>query len=294
MRSQYSEWYQPTDPEKTRIWNEGLVVFDANALLGLYRMERAAAERVLDLLDYLGDRFWIPHRVGLEYHRNRSRVLREQAEAYDKLRNRLKAFGAEMEQSSMRHGVLESGSFSREVRVKIAELCETLDGLEAKHPFPPKDRLASPDQILDRLDQVVGSCVGEQIELSDELRLQAQTRMENKVPPGYRDNAKDEEDRRFGDILVWWGLLDLVGKLPAADAGILFVTDDAKDDWWSMEGAQRLGPRPELTREALDRGAKSFWMQSLVSFVKSGETHLSWEPLKIEVTVPEDSDRETD
>ena len=68
----------------------------------------------------------------------------------------------------------------------------------------------------------------------------------------------------------------------AAVNGVLFVTEDLKEDWWRLEKhegrpSQRLGPRPELAIEAREAGAALFWMQTLTGFIHSGASHLGWE-----------------
>jgi|GEM_PF-2049451 len=63
----------------------------------------------------------------------------------------------------------------------------------------------------------------------------------NKVPPGYKDAAKD--DRGIGDLLIWLTILSL-GK--ERKKPLVFVTGDEKSDWFYRSDNRGLFPRYEL------------------------------------------------
>lgn len=276
MRAQFREWYPIEADELGLTWSEGMVVLDSGALLGLYRMAEPTANFTLELMDWLEDRLWVPYQAAYEFHKNRLGVIEKQARAYEDLRDGLKKFPSKLEERVGRHGVLRSASFFDEVRRKATELVRFVDELEAQHPWPPADRLNSSDPILKRLDQILDGRVGTKLEFDAERVAEAEQRLANEIPPGYRDNWKGN-GREFGDLLVWWECLAEVAESEYARNGVLLVTEDMKDDWWWIENGQRLGPRRELVAEALTAGAGSFWIQSLVGFSRSGADHRGWE-----------------
>lgn len=65
-----------------------------------------------------------------------------------------------------------------------------------------------------------------------------------KLPPGYKDAAKD--DQGIGDLLIWYTILDLAKK---QKKNVLFVSADQKPDWWCQSEGQPLYPRYELIDE---------------------------------------------
>jgi hypothetical protein len=81
MREQFAHFYAPDEDATASAMRTGLVVPDTNVLLGLYKVQRTARRELGAALGKLGDRLWIPHQVGLEFHRNRLSVIAEQ-EAY--------------------------------------------------------------------------------------------------------------------------------------------------------------------------------------------------------------------
>jgi hypothetical protein len=64
------------------------------------------------------------------------------------------------------------------------------------------------------------------------------------LPPGYKDQAKD--DTGIGDYLVWMAILSL-GEKHKKD--LAFVTGEQKADWFVRSGKSGIYPRPELLAE---------------------------------------------
>lgn len=277
MRGVFREWYAPTTDELTRLWDKGLIVLDASAMLGLYRMAQSAADVALELLDWLKDRVWVPYQAGLEFHQNRLGVIRKQADAYGAVRDELGKFERTLNQHVARHTLLNSTQFLTEVARKMTELTAMVNEFEAQHPWPHPGQLSSVDPVQERLLSLLDSKIGRKLSVTDEMRAEAKRRLEARIPPGYKDRST-AVDGVVGDMVLWWELLAHIRENEAASQGILFVTEDLKEDWWWMEGPERIGPRPELAREALDHGAGLFWMQSLGAFARSGSTHLGWQP----------------
>src|SRR5262249_44459667 len=83
LRELFPGYYRPTEDEFKWLWNEGVVSIDANILLHIYRYSRQLRETLFDLMQRLGDRLWIPHRVAFEFSKNRMRVISGQQKAYD-------------------------------------------------------------------------------------------------------------------------------------------------------------------------------------------------------------------
>jgi hypothetical protein len=86
LREQFAAWYPRSMEERARFVTDGLVALDANVLLHLYRLTPNVRNDVIALLQAPGDRLWIPHQVGEEFHRNRLNVIHEQELAEQKLR----------------------------------------------------------------------------------------------------------------------------------------------------------------------------------------------------------------
>ena len=100
MKSQFSEFYRPSEDEFAELWKKAIFVVDANFLLALYRYSDNTSKKLLELLKTIAqeDQLWIPHQVALEYHTNRLRVIDAQAHQYrntlteiDKIKSRFQS-----------------------------------------------------------------------------------------------------------------------------------------------------------------------------------------------------------
>lgn len=79
------------------MWNEGTFVFDTNVLLNLYRYKKETRDSILEVLEKLQDRIWIPYQVGLEFHRNRLLVISDQNKKMDDFKSSIKNSISEIE-----------------------------------------------------------------------------------------------------------------------------------------------------------------------------------------------------
>ena len=71
MRTTFYEYYVLSEKEIDKLWKEGLIVFDTNVLLSLYRLSHGSLDEVLSVMKGYKNRLWLPHQVGYEYHENR-------------------------------------------------------------------------------------------------------------------------------------------------------------------------------------------------------------------------------
>lgn len=281
MREVFREWYSPSPAEYETLWAEGGMVFDAGALLSLYRSRNTFATRYLDLLDALSERLWLPYQAGHEFHQNRLGEIKKQRSTYDQIRNDIDTFQTRLRQSVARHSVLGSADFLEESARKATELKALLSELEASHGWPPDESPSGDDGILARLDSLFQNRVGEQLVLDEARRADAEVRMQAKTPPGYKD-YQEVSNPIPGDLVIWWELLQEANAGNRFASGVIFVTDDGKEDWWWIDDGRRIGPRVELVREARAAGIPSFWMQTPEAFLRSGARHFGWELEELE------------
>ena len=68
------------------------------------------------------------------------------------------------------------------------------------------------DAIRDRWDELLAGRVGTRLEVDDAWRKQADIRYEEEIPPGFEDRTEDKHARRYGDLILWFELLEHVGR----------------------------------------------------------------------------------
>jgi hypothetical protein len=249
VRDQFRGFYPPKTEELSGLWTEGLVVFDANTLLNLYRYTDQTAAEFLATLTSIQDRVWIPHQAGLEFHRRRLDVMDQQMKAYESIVGAIEGAKKTVAGEVMRfkrHSFLNADRLVAEYQVAISPMLETLREARAKHlDVAPSSPLLDP--LLDTVTEIFAGRVGEAfsaVEL-EAIYGEGRERYAGEIPPGYKDQNKGEPGC-FGDLVIWKEILRKGGELQRPT---IFVTDDAKEDWWRIVRGQTIGPRVELVDE---------------------------------------------
>ena len=94
----------------------------------------------------------------------------------------------------------------------------------------PREQSFSKDDILDKLLLLFDGKVGEGFDKSkiSEIEKEGADRYKKKIPPGYKDNKKSNNN--YGDLIIWKELLQYAKE---NSKGIIFITGDRKEDWWN-------------------------------------------------------------
>ncbi|WFE92733.1 PIN-like domain-containing protein [Micromonospora sp. WMMD987] len=289
MTDGFEGYVTPTPEEYAEVLRTGLVVLDANVLLNLYRYTEALRNDLLAVMSSLADRLWIPHQVLTEFWRNRDRVLRDPRETaktaveLQKIRGQavsvvqswVNRVALKPEQASVIIKGLTEGFDS--VLASVGELNDTV-AIDAA-------RDTNKDMALASLNMILRGKVGEPLS-EDKLAaalIEAQRRIDEKVPPGYMDRKKDSAEGA-GDYLIWEQTLIEVER---RRVNVLFVTGDAKEDWWRGEGGERRGPRVELVDELRERAGVRLFMVRPAQLLAYASEILS-------VSIQEDSVQDAD
>lgn len=248
------EYYEtPSEEAYEKAFAEALVVPDANVLLDFYRYGSGTRSNLQAALGAVGDRLYVPHRVVEEFWRNRESALLDRA-----IMN--PAVLAELEQTKDRAEQLFARWANRvalgeDQRVAAQmELRTSYDRVQAlvEEFISPEKRLRNrdtrSDTILHAIVDLLAGRVGEPLGSADMTAAmkEAARRAQSGEPPGFRDSKKGDEDRVAGDYLVWKQSLD---RAKESGRDLLFVTSDAKEDWWHIVHGETRGPRIELQRE---------------------------------------------
>ncbi|TMO24570.1 HNH endonuclease [Pseudoalteromonas sp. S4492] len=84
-------------------------------------------------------------------------------------------------------------------------------------------------------------------------------RNDHKIPPGYKDGSK--EANQAGDLLIWHEILYLAKQ---QNKDVIFVSGDAKSDWFHKSDKKAIYPRFELVDEFREETqGKTFHIMSL-------------------------------
>lgn len=284
MKSSFTGYYAPSTEQYETLWKEALFVLDTNVLLNLYRLPTVARDELLDLLELLKDRLWIPHQVGLEFQRGRLTVIANERKSTEDALSAAQSVVGQVKdkveglQVDKRGLGIESKPLLDELERSNQKL---IDAISAIHSSQLD--VSSTDVVRQKLDELLDGRVGQapatQKEL-DEIVSDGEDRFSNKIPPGFADADKQKNpneayfiydhikyQRKFGDLILWKQLIKHAKETNTKK--ILFITADRKEDWWWREQGKTIGPHPELMREIKREGdVELFWMYSSVQFVE--------------------------
>lgn len=275
MRDKFRGYYRPRVDEFAKLWEDCIFVLDTNVLLNIYRFGERTRENFLTVLERLKNRLWIPYQVGAEYHDRRPSVVSQQRNAYDAVTKLLRAKFAELDaelRRYQRHPAIEVEKILKSLSSVVEKACATVARQKEQHPD-----LLYDDDLREQISDLFQGRVGEPDapEKARERDQEADARISRRIPPGFSDRAKPDEQRRRGDVVLWLQMLD---HAKATNKPIIFVTDDGKEDWWLRYEGRTLGPRPELVQEMRSYAHISFYMYSPDRFLEEAAKALQLAP----------------
>jgi len=279
MRDLFPGYYQRSEEELSRLWRDGIFVVDTNMLLNVYRYSPETRERYLETLSRLKPRLWIPYQVAYEYQDKRTTVIREQAKAYENviqlLDTTLQKLKSSLDPYKRRHVSIDPVQLTEEITKAVIESRTNVQRAKNLHPdLKESDPLREKIEELFKEKDKIGVPYSKE-KLAD-LYRQAELRFERHIPPGWEDEGKKDYIKRYGDVILWFQLIDhaRIQKRP-----IIFITDDVKQDWWlSGEEAQGpIRPRPELVQEMYLEANVLFHMYQGYEFMAQAQHFLQLE-----------------
>ena len=266
MRNAIAEYLEYTDEEKKKLWKDATFVFDTNVLLNLYRYSKETRDALLNSMEQLKDRIWMPYHVAYEFMDDRAEIIYQVSARFDNLKKAANEFVDKCaDQLKMKRTLKDFEELKR-------YLSDWIDDKKNKNYVSEK---YSNDSVLNKLLEIFDGKAG--VKYSDqklkEIKDRGYERYQKKVPPGYMDfdKKKKKEDNSiddnnmYGDFIIWNQIIDYANQ---NKKDIIFVTDDQKDDWWNNANGETLGPRIEIRKEFMESTGQKFHMYTMESFIK--------------------------
>lgn len=278
MKKVFSEYYDPPELTYKEIWDKALFVFDTNLLLNLYRYTTDTRDIILDVMNKVSDRIWIPYQVGLEYFNNRIKVINEVSNGYDAIKkfisNYKNGFEKYLNDNYNHHPYINRDMLKERYSNDIIKpINDLLDEWKRKDP-----KYQDNDVIWKKLTDLFDGKVGEDFSSENLYKLykEGEIRYAHQVPPGYMDlpQKKDQGERAlYGDLIVWKQTIE---KAKESNRDVIFVTDDKKNDWFEAKvKGKRSGPRKELLREfSKESDGQKILIYNQESFLKYANDYL--------------------
>ena len=272
MKEKLSGYYRPTKQEFTELWENGVFVLDASVLLNLYRYSLETRDDFLQILRHISERLWVPYQAAYEYQKNRLNVIARQAEAYGEIEDLLRKTKNRLEndlKSYGRHPLINVSAVANRIQKVFAKVVKELERQKEGHP----DFLER-DTIRDEVPSIRRGKIGSPYDDGKlaETFSEGAERYDKHVPPGYLDADKPEQREKYGDVIIWFQIID---KAKEAKKPIVFVTDDTKEDWWWKFQGRTIGTRPELIEEIKAKAEVPFYMYRSDQFMDYAREYLN-------------------
>ncbi len=269
MKNTFRGFYKPNDSEFQALWKNCIFIVDTNVILDIYRLSDATKKELLKLLSSLSERLWLPHQVGLEYHRKRLNVITEQVYNYDSSIDEFETFVKKMKSKfeENRHPyVNDPQKYLNKLSSITKEITSELNNKKQKY-----SRLLKNDNNLKEITKLFEGRVGPSYsdERLEELYKEGEKRYNNKVPPGFKN--KDKSSNKYGDFIIWRQVID---KAKSDNISVILITSENKEDWWLMHNNKTIGPRAELINEFFSKTNQQFYLYRTPNFLKSANDYL--------------------
>lgn len=255
----------PTGDDHSTLWEEAIVSFDANVILGLYTTSEKTRGELLWLLEQLGDRLWLSHQAAMEFLENRpGKASEAEQQLVKSLENALKSIGKfEQKRRDCREEI--KGVVSK-AKAALNEALGAAESMEAAARDIP-----AADPLLDSVSTLFENKLGKELDSPTmvDRQVEAGRRYRVKIPPGYEDAMKPGVNP-FGDCLIWFEMLHLAKE---RQKPVIFVTDDQKEDWVEKTGTREYSPRRELIREMSTFAGVRYWQYTTRGFHEAGLKH---------------------
>lgn len=265
-----------------KVWQNGVIVFDTNVLLNLYRYNKEARNELIKLMKSYQSRLWIPYQIGLEFMANCETVKAWIHKGFKDLSTQVdeckKSFFMYFDKNYSKHKHINRKELEQLFDQQMQPIKDKLVEWEKSIPdYDKKDVVKN--KIVELYDQKVGTDYNYDELL--EIYAKGKTRYDNKIPPGYKDATKEKWEMGvrhvFGDLIAWMQIMDYA---KANDKDVIFVGEDLKEDWWEKNDGKLNKPRQELLDEFKYRTGREIVFHTQKGFIEASKKKLKEETLK--------------
>lgn len=250
MKSILEEYENFSQEKIAAIWEKAIIVLDTNILLNLYRYSESTRDNIIQVMEALKDRLWMPYQVGIEYFNNRESTFMAIAQMGDGLKKQLDEgkkdlLNAYNKKETSRHPHLDKTELGKVYDEAVKAVKEFIDQQSAKFHDYKYD-----DIVLKKLLTLYDGKVGNDFTTDELFQIyqEGEIRYAGLIPPGFKDEAEKRGKglrHLFGDLIIW---KDMIRYSKENNVDIIFVTEDTKEDWWE-KNAGKSAPKKELLRE---------------------------------------------
>lgn len=267
MKDIFPGYSKKSESEIKKIWDNGIICFDANVLLNLYRYSNDTRKAILDLVKKFTSQICLPHQSALEYNRNRYEVIADQEKAYKEFISKIGQIESDLQSTS------KPPFLSNKLHTSLKKVFKEVN-TEVENSIKKYCDFLQNDTIYTELTVIFGDKITSEFteEKLQTIYIEGEKRYEKKLPPGFEDEKTKQGNRKYGDLVLW---KQIIKKAKEDKKPIILITDERKKDWWwKIKDGRNMGPRQELVEEMKREANVEFHMYSSERFLSYGLDHL--------------------
>jgi len=204
----------------------------------------------------------------LEYHKRRPNAISEQTKPGDNVKRTLKKLANDLKNTT-RHPFVDAEQFA-----KIATRLERYSKKLVKELNTKKEEYVSRggnEAIERRISELFEGKIGRPY-CAERLRevYEEWKKRHDEHRPLSRENSEDEGVEKYGDLVIWFQLIE---KAKESIKPIIFITNDS--DWMQeKKEGKTLGPHPHLINEMDTKASVQFYVYRGDEFIRHAGRYL--------------------
>lgn len=244
MKSRFKIYYNLSEEELSKLFQECNFFIDTNVLLDCVRLRPDLGDKLLRVFKKFEGRIFVAHHVAYEYHRHIAEEIARNKQTLAMCKKNADNYKLDAiipEEYSLYIDREKLKDLNAKFDILKSSLVEEL-GTQLEYWSTQFKTFSMSERVNELLSKYLLP------ELPDEeyakRKEEGLKRIGEKMPPGYLDNGK--EDNKEGDYIIWTEILE---KSAADNKSAIFVTEDLKEDWMEKPKGLTNGPRHELRQE---------------------------------------------
>ena len=257
-----------TEKEQQELLKNAIIVLDTNILLNFYRVSKKTSDDIIKALNNYAKNIWLPYYVGVEFYKNKYNVSKMVMDDNSSVKSNIISGFDKMIEAISR--TFKEYKNDEEVKKIVDLLKNDKDDSLKELENLTKDVNKTIESNIESLDKKISDLVGNKItdKVTEEefilILKEGHNRLEKQIPPGYKDNKKDEwigEYKVNGDYFIFE---DIIRLSISKERDIVFITDDSKEDWYDKK-EQRI--KYDLQKEFFYKTGRSILLLSSSDFI---------------------------
>jgi len=262
-----------------------IIVLDTNFLLDVLRLPNDYAKEYLKAINKTNELIYIPYLVALEFSFNKSSVKKEKSSNINNYKQSITQKINEIRENIENVDIINIKGNKMEFYKEFLDILDTFENtIINKINSKIGDTIIDKDnetyeELLRKIRFRIGNKYSQDwIEKIEKIGKQ---RYEDKIPPGFNDNNKDDTVRKFGgisyhlkygDLIIWKDLLSHLKENGIKNKKVIFVTSDGTsknkiDITYKIKGMV-VGPHINLISEIFRETGNHLFILNNTKFIK--------------------------